>query len=112
MSRSGSSSPASFTPHPSLQNEVPPPNTWDLLTRTKDQRVGSPTCGRPETLLATSKRRKINWFGHICQHNSLAKIMLWGTIEGGRKRRTPRKYWLVNIKDWDERRHTLPEGRI
>jgi len=28
-------------PHPSLRNEVPPKNTWDLLPTTKDSGVGS-----------------------------------------------------------------------
>jgi len=47
-----------------------------------------------ETLLSTIKRRKINWFGHICRHNSQ------GTVEGGIKMGRPSKSWLDNIKDW------------
>ena len=46
------------------------------------------------------KRRKMNWFGHIYRHNSLAKTILQGTVEGGRKRGRPTKSWLDNIKDW------------
>jgi len=58
------------------------------------------TCGRRDTLLATVKRWKINWLDHICRHNSLAKTILQGIAEGGRKRGRPRKSWLDNFKDW------------
>ena len=58
------------------------------------------TCGTHETLLATVKRRKLNWFGHVCRHDSLAKTILQGTVAGGRKRGRPRKTWMDNIKEW------------
>jgi len=61
--------------HSNLPNEVLSQNTWDLLPTTKDQEVVS-TCGRWDTLLATVTRRKMNWFGHICRHNSLANTIL------------------------------------
>ena len=57
-------------------------------------------CGKQEPLLSTVKRRKLNWFGHICRHNTLAKTILQGTVAGGRKRGRPRKTWLDNIKTW------------
>ena len=34
---------------------------------------------------------EINWFGHICRLNSLANIILQGTVDGGRKRGRPSK---------------------
>ena len=42
--------------------------------------------GQQENLLGIVKRRKLAWFGHISRHNSLAKTVLQGTLEGGRKR--------------------------
>ncbi|KAL8561519.1 hypothetical protein ACOMHN_057213 [Nucella lapillus] len=40
--------------------------------------------GEQEPLLV--KRRKLAWFGHVNRHDSLAKTILQGTVEGGRRR--------------------------
>ena len=32
------------------------------------------------------ERRKLQWYGHITRHGSLAKTILQGPVEGGRKR--------------------------
>ena len=40
-----------------------------------------------EPLLATVKRRKLAWFGHVTGHDSLPKTILQGTLEGGRQRK-------------------------
>ena len=42
--------------------------------------------GPQEPLLATVKRRKLAWFGHVTRHDSLPKTILQGTSEGGRRR--------------------------
>ena len=42
--------------------------------------------GRQENLLGIVKRRKLARFSHISRHNSLAKTVLQGTLEGGRNR--------------------------
>ena len=34
-----------------------------------------------ELLLLTGKRCKLLWFGHICSHNTLPKIILRGTVD-------------------------------
>ena len=34
-------------------------------------------------LLATVKRRKLSWFGHVTLHDSLSKTILQATLEGG-----------------------------
>ena len=56
--------------------------------------------GRQEPLLATVRRRKLAWYGHVCRHDSLSKTILQGTVEGQRKRGRPRKSWSDNLKDW------------
>ena len=56
--------------------------------------------GKQEPLLATVKRRKMQWFGHTTRHNSLSKTVLQGTVEGGRKQGRPHKSWMSNIKEW------------
>ena len=53
-----------------------------------------------EPLLATVKRRKFTWFGHVTRHNSLSKTILQGTWEGGRRRGRQRKCWMHNIEEW------------
>jgi len=56
--------------------------------------------GPQEPVLATVKRRKLQWFGHVTRHNTLSKIILQGTVEGGRKRGRQRKSWSDNVKEW------------
>ena len=56
--------------------------------------------GEQEPLLATIKRRKLAWFGHISRHNTLSKTILQGTVEGKRRRGRQRKIWHDNIKEW------------
>lgn len=56
--------------------------------------------GPQETLLAFVKRKKLAWYGHTTRHNCLAKTILQGTLEGGRRRGRQRKSWSDNIKDW------------
>ncbi|XP_070193795.1 uncharacterized protein [Littorina saxatilis] len=58
--------------------------------------------GPQEPLLATVKRRKLMWFGHVTRHDSLSKTILQGTVEGGRRRGRQRKSWSDNIKDWTQ----------
>ena len=42
--------------------------------------------GPQEPLLATVRRRKLAWFGHVTRHDSLSKTIIQGTMEGGRRR--------------------------
>ena len=63
--------------------------------------------GQQEPLLATVKRRKMAWFGHIIRHNTLSKTILQGTVEGSRRQGRPRKSWTENVKEWTSQ--TLPE---
>ena len=55
--------------------------------------------GPQEPLLATVKRRKLAWFGHVTRHVSLSKTILQGTLEGGRRRGRHRQCWMDNIKE-------------
>ena len=56
--------------------------------------------GPQEPILAVVRRRKISWLGHVTRHNSLAKTILQGTVEGGRRRGRPRRSWTDDIKNW------------
>ena len=56
--------------------------------------------GPQEPLLATVKRRKLLWFGHVNRHDSLSKTILQGTVEGERRRGRRRKNRTDNVKEW------------
>ncbi|KAL8562493.1 hypothetical protein ACOMHN_008637 [Nucella lapillus] len=47
--------------------------------------------GKQEPMLSVVKRRKLARFGHVNRHDSLAKTILQGTVEGGRRRGRQRK---------------------
>ena len=49
--------------------------------------------GSQEPILATVKRRKVAWFGHVKRHDILSKTILQGTLEGGQRRGRQRKCW-------------------
>ena len=58
------------------------------------------TTGKSERLLGTVRKRKLRWFGHLVrQHNSLAKMIMEGMVEGKRGRGRPEKQWIDNIKE-------------
>ena len=56
--------------------------------------------GPYEDLLTTVKRRKLKWYGHVTRSSGLAKTILQGTVQGGRRRGRQRKRWEDNIKEW------------
>ena len=63
--------------------------------------------GPQEPLLATVRRRKLQWFAHVTRHNTLCKTILQGTVEGGRRRGRQRMSWSDNVKNWTDM--TTPE---
>ena len=56
--------------------------------------------GDQESLLSIVKRRKLTWFGHVTRHDSLAKTIMQGFVEGTRRKGRPRKEWMDNICEW------------
>ena len=53
-----------------------------------------------EDLLTSVKRRKLKWHGNFPRSSGLAKFILEGTVQGGRRRGRQRKRWEDKIKDW------------
>ena len=39
------------------------------------------------------KRRKLHWYGHVSRSSGLAKTILKGTVEGGRRQGRHEKRW-------------------
>ena len=62
-------------------------------------RIGN-AIGPYEDLLTSVKRRKLEWCGHVTQSSGLAKTILQGTVQGGRRRCRQRKRWEDSIKEW------------
>ena len=56
--------------------------------------------GRFERLLETTKRRKLQWFGHIVRAENLSTTILEGCVRGERGRGRPKRHWLQDITDW------------
>ena len=56
--------------------------------------------GPYEDLLTSVKRRKLKLYGHVTRSSELAKTILQGTVQGGRRRGRQRKRWEDNIKEW------------
>ena len=46
------------------------------------------------------ERSKLKWYRHVTQSSGLAKTILQGTVQGGRRRGRQRKRWEDNIKEW------------
>ena len=53
-----------------------------------------------EDLLMIVKRRKLQWYGHVSRSLGLARIILQGTVKGGRRQGRQRKRWEDNIREW------------
>ena len=56
--------------------------------------------GPHEDLPTVVKRRKLQWYGHVSRSSGLAKIILKGTMKGGRRQGRQRKRWEDNIREW------------
>ena len=56
--------------------------------------------GPHEDLLTTVKRCKLKWYGHVTRSSGLAKTILQGTVQGGRRRGRQKKRWEDNIPEW------------
>ena len=56
--------------------------------------------GPHEDLLTIIKRQKLQWYGHVSHSSGLAKIILQGTVKGGRRQGRQRKRWEDNIREW------------
>ena len=62
-------------------------------------RIGN-AIGPYEDLLTSVKRCKLKWYGHVTGSSGLAKTILQGTVQGGRRRGRQRKRWEDSIKQW------------
>ena len=64
--------------------------------------------GPYEDLLTSEKRRKLKWFGHVT--SGVAKNILQGTVQGGRRRSSQRKRLVLNGTSYYEMLRTARSG--
>ena len=50
--------------------------------------------------LTTVKKRKLRWYGHKTRSTGLAKMILQGTVQGGRRRGRQKKRREDNVTEW------------
>ena len=50
--------------------------------------------------LTIVKRCKLKWCGYVSRSSDLDKIILQGTVKGGRRQGRQRKRWEDNIREW------------
>ena len=63
----------------------------DHMTNEEEKaRIGN-TIGPFEDLLTSAKRRKLKWYKQVTRSSGLAKTILQGTVQGGRRRGRPKK---------------------
>lgn len=67
-------------------------------------RIGN-TIGPYEDLLLSVKRCKGKWYGYVTWSFGLAKTILHGTVQGGRRKGRQRKRWEDNINEWPWLKH-------
>ena len=53
-----------------------------------------------EDFLTMVKRLRLQWYGHVSRSSSLAKTILRGTGNGGRKQGRQAKKWKDSIREW------------
>ena len=58
--------------------------------------------GPQKPLLATIRRWKLAWFGHVMWHDSLSKTITQGTVKGRWRHGQQKKSWFDNTKDWTQ----------
>ena len=56
--------------------------------------------GQQEDFLTIVKRCKLEWYGHVSRSSGLAKIILQGTVKGGRRQGRQKKSLEDNIREW------------
>ena len=72
----------------------------DLVTNEEVRAKIQQAIGLHEDLLTIVKRRKLQWYGHVSRSSGLAKTILQGTMQGGRRQGRQRKRLEDNIREW------------
>ena len=72
----------------------------DHITNEEVKRRIRDVIGQYKDLLNIVKERKLKWYGHVTRADNLAKTIMQGTVQGGRRRGRQKRRWEDNIKEW------------
>ena len=93
-----------FEKNTSHGNEVLPQDTRisykDPVTHEEVCAKIQQAIGPHEELVTIIQSRKLKWYEHVSCSSGLAKIVLQGTVKGGKKQGRQRKRWEDNIREW------------
>ena len=64
-----------------------------------------------ENILTIIKRHKLKWYGHVSDSSGLAKIILQGTVKGGRRQGKQKKRWEDDIQKKNGEAWSSPSPR-
>ena len=56
--------------------------------------------GPCKDLLTTVKKRKLRWYRHIIRSTGLAKMIIQGTVQRGRRKSRQKRRWEDSITEW------------
>ena len=65
-----------------------------------------------EDFLTIVKRCKLEWYGHVSRSSGLAKIILQGTVKGGRRQGRQKKSLEDNIREWAGPEFAKPQRAV
>ncbi|GFO27472.1 endonuclease-reverse transcriptase [Plakobranchus ocellatus] len=74
----------------------------DHITNEEVKRRIENAIGPHVDLLTIVRQRKLKWYGHTIRSSGLAKTIMQGTVNGGRRRGPQKKRWEDNIREWTE----------
>ena len=72
----------------------------DHITNEEVRRRIENAIGPQVDLLTIVRQRKLKWYGHTTRSSGLAKTIMQGTVNGGRRRGRQKKRWEDNIREW------------
>ena len=93
-------------------NEILRISYKDHLTNEEVRAKIQQSIGPHEDLLTIAKRRKLQWHDHVSHSSGLAKTILQGSVQGGRRQGRQRKRWEDNIREWTGLEFAKSQGAV
>ena len=72
----------------------------DRISRFDHSSVMVEPIGPYKDLIISGRNRTVRWYGHITRSTGLAKMILQGTVQGGRRKGSQKKRREDNIPEW------------
>ena len=72
----------------------------DHVTNGEVRNIIRHVIGPYEDIITTVRKLKLRWYWHITRSTGLAKMILQGTVQAGRRKGTQKKRYEYNISEW------------